>query len=150
MKAGSADGFSLVEMLVSLAVIALVFSALAVNPFATKREASIDVVASSIAAFLRKHAAESVTKGQPAEIRIDIGGRTISSAETVMHVAQTIGMRFRTGVELVEKADKGSIIFLADGSSSGGEISLMSSDGKVLTIRINWATGGVNIQRASL
>lgn len=139
------DGFSLVEMLVALAIVSLVMIAAFSNPFSSKRGVSIDLAAHQVAAKLNSASAKAVAGGRPVEVLVDVTGHNLALEGEILNLPADLEMQLKTGLELLESSNRGTLIFMADGSASGGEIRLQTSNGQSRAVRINWVTGGVAI-----
>ncbi|HEX9462202.1 MAG TPA: GspH/FimT family pseudopilin [Alphaproteobacteria bacterium] len=148
-RAAEADrtrGFTLLELVVVLAIAAALF-ALALPSGARQRDhAEMANAARTVAAALRATRSKAITVGRPAAFAIDIasaryGAAGARSAEQLPRGTQVALVT----TETERRGDTtGLIRFYPDGSSTGGGVSL-SRGGDHFQVLVNWLTGGVSI-----
>ena len=139
-------GFTLIELLIVM-VIAVSIITVAVPQFSR----SIDTVrlhqaARESAAFLRLSRNSAVVHSGPVAVEIDAGERQLYVAAT----GDSYLLPPQISVSFPDEPDhypdvRRTILFHADGSSTGGRLSL-DSDKRSQQITIDWLTGRVSIE----
>jgi general secretion pathway protein H len=136
----AASGFSLLEMLVVLAIIALV-TAFAM-PLVTRPPDGLrlDAAARDLADALRLTRAAAIAHNAEVALAIDVDRRTFESP--VVPTRRFPGdVLARLKIAEPERAQaRGSFRFFPDGSSTGGDVALVLH-GKEVRICVDWVTG---------
>lgn len=144
-------GFSLVEMLVVLAIISLV-GFLGLSRFTgNKKNQSLNSLTRNIQNLAALTSLYAISTGTTASIIVDVSKRAISVgySQDLIQVPLTFKLNVLTGEELVRQNDIASINFYNDGTSSGGEITIEDDHGSKQTIRVFWLTGVIEIKSGS-
>lgn len=128
-------GFTLIELMLALAVMALIAGLALPRVYPGSGAANARVTAYSVAALLRADRNAAIRTGTTVTTRIAPDG--VSGSAGGVTIAPDIALSLRG-------APDGSISFLPDGRSSGGAISLRR-DRTVLSVLVNPLTGGVQI-----
>ncbi|WP_377291989.1 GspH/FimT family pseudopilin [Rhizobium sp. SG2393] len=145
-----AAGFTLVEMLVVLAIVAVIASVSLLGTGASREARQAAEAASAVAAGLRQARLSAIRTGLPVSVGFVpspggvtmTGPRALTLQPQVAIVAQGARRPLRAG-EAGEDGQGGTILFLPDGRSSGGQVQV--TVGAVSReIRINWLTGLVS------
>lgn len=141
-------GFTLLELIVVLAVLGLLAALVAMRGPPVSHALALRSVVSEIAAGLRATRQDAITSDRPAEYRIDLARRTARGADgTVVWLPAGMGVTVLTADGEVRNAEVADIRFEPDGSSTGGRIVLV--DGQHRTgIGISWLTGRVSVTHA--
>ncbi|MEZ2224261.1 GspH/FimT family pseudopilin [Rhizobium sp. RCC_161_2] len=148
---GYEAGFSLVEMLVVLAIIS-VTAAIAFSSFPARRMAaspeSVIRDAGHLAQMLRM---EAINRRRDLTLQVDVQAKTIADADGRRRISipASATVEVVTGRELTRSQSQASIVFFPDGTSSGGTISLSSDGSPKMTLRIPWLTGIPTIMSAN-
>jgi general secretion pathway protein H len=150
MKRISSDGFSLVEMLVALLIASVAISSLAGGFSVRHRALTANDMARRLAVDAAALGAQAVLTGATRQLIVDVKSRAVFFETNKLEVPENLTLSVKTGAELIAQDYKGSILFFADGTSSGGEIALSDSSAGTATVRINWITGAVQIDRPQL
>jgi prepilin-type N-terminal cleavage/methylation domain-containing protein len=119
-------GFTLLEMLVTVAVMGIVLAVLAgfMRPHSHRLE--MEAAARDVARAMRTARATAIADGTP-----------VTFAMPAVPAWLTVA----------EQAPRGGILFAADGSSSGGQV-LLSGEGQAAAVSADWLTGRVDIHAA--
>jgi general secretion pathway protein H len=136
-------GFTLVEMLVVLAIMAVT---VAVSlPFVRKSGdvRSLEATAQLIAARLRQTQAESVGTNSERFFKIDLKNATLLEPKYALPGGTNLHIETAEGQII---GDLAAIRFFADGSSTGGKITLNRGDNKI-ELDINWLDGAVMLAK---
>jgi general secretion pathway protein H len=148
-RPGSSDGFSLLEMLVALAIISLAAGvAYSGTSWRGSRETLI-TLSQKIAHAAAEATLRAISKGETTNVEVDVVKRLLSNGQDGgIVIPEPFKISVVTGASLIRQDRLGRIEFYADGTSSGGEIVLEEKSGKVKTIRISWLTGAITVQES--
>jgi general secretion pathway protein H len=142
-----ARGFTLIEMLVVLAIIAavsLLAAAAVTNGFTGARLRSD---AKEIAAQLRYTRAQAISTGRTQRFLIDPVAHTWRAPNTRDgEVAAQFGIAFFGAREVQPTRGVGAIVFFPDGASTGGRVQL-SAKNAAWNVDVAWLTGEVKLAR---
>jgi general secretion pathway protein H len=136
------DGFTLVEMLVVLAVLGML--ALLAFPYIHSRKPSISTdIAPALVHLVALTRLNAISTREPRALTVDVRQRRVTSTGSGRSVVvpPDVKLTVLSGRELIVADSKADIVFLPDGSSTGGMIELSNNRGKDIKIAINWATG---------
>lgn len=139
-------GFTLIELVVVLGILALVLAVgLPLLPGAADR-AALRVAAGEIAAGLRETRSLALARGQSAALTLDTARRVYRIGEdTTWHtLPSNVAAELFTaaGQQLTDVA--GNIRFFSDGGSTGGGIRLAQGNAEY-EVRVDWLTGRVSL-----
>lgn len=139
-------GFSLVEMLVVLAIIALVASIAAPGLARSYRSQNIDTIAREVAGRLRLSRTMAVGIAGRQTVVFDPSVNEIRFGEREpLRLPTDVRMMLITGDKTI--ADRQAVLtFLPNGSASGIEVQLRRNQQGV-RIDVNWMTGLVSLDR---
>ena len=138
-------GFTLIEMVVVLAVLGLVLGLAAGLGRAPGGASRMRFAADEIAAALRLARSEAIIDGRKSELTFDLAARTWRLRSGAPH-ALPAGVTARLLTirdEIVDDA-VARIGFWPDGSSSGGRLTL-EGQGQRISVGIDWLTGRVSL-----
>lgn len=140
-RGGSRDGFTLVEVLVTLTILAMVLSGFAMNMARRDNVPTPREKAKEIQAMLYLARSQAISSGIRKEVGINVKARRFAYADSkTVVLAERQKLRIVAGRDLIENGQV-SLFFLADGGSSGGEIEITDDRERSATLRINWLTG---------
>jgi len=133
------SGFSLIEMLAALAIVALATALampLAMRPSDALR---LDAAAQDLVAALRLTRAAAIARNADAALTIDVERRTFASP-AVPARALPADLSVKLKIAEPERArSQGGFRFFPDGSSTGGDM-LLALRGKEVKICVDWLT----------
>lgn len=129
---GRAGGFTLIEMLVVLAILGLIGGLAFPRLQQAVRTQEFRAAGSTVAAMLREARARAVRSGRPVRFAASPDGSGYSSDGGA-------GATFPSPIEL-SVAPAGTIVFYGDGSSSGGS-AVVAVDQRRLRFTVEPATG---------
>lgn len=138
-------GFSLLEVLVVVAVLGLATSLVVTRGPARSAGLDVRAAASELAQSLRATRMRAIVANRPATFRLDpAGGGFAVDAGPVRRLP--VGMHLAMTADAASgRADTaGAIRFYPDGSSSGGRIAVASGAARAL-VRVEWISGRVGI-----
>jgi general secretion pathway protein H len=138
-----ARGFTLVETLIALSIIALLAAAL--SPLLLPSPArTLSTAAGELVVSLREARRLAQLAREPRRLIVDTAANRYGVAEAAQWRALPEGStaEVTTAQKLVTGPDRAAIAFFPDGSSSGGRIRL-GLDGHTRQIDIEWLTGRI-------
>lgn len=139
-------GFTLLELIVVLFIVVLGFAAIGINLSSGNDATELKVAARDIVSALRFARGQALISHQETTVTLDLAENTytVSGREKVYSIPKAIDITVVTAQsELTEGS--ASIRFFADGSSTGGRITLEL--GKAAwKIDINWLTGQIELE----
>ncbi|TRC72299.1 type II secretion system protein GspH [Mesorhizobium sp. WSM4307] len=139
--ADATAGFTLVEMLVVLAIMALVAAIAAPGLVSHYRTKSLETVAGEITMRLRLSRTSAIATARPKQVLVDLGSRFIRFGERdSLALPDDVKMTVITGRETVVADRQTVLTFLPDGRASGMDITLQQK-GRTARIGVNWLTG---------
>lgn len=138
-----AAGFTLLELLVVLGIIAVVLGTMILaRPNASG--ARVNTVARNVLATLRLARAQAMERNTEIVVSIDPQTRTIGSPQGKWQLPDGVHIVL-TFAESEKRDATGGLRFYPDGQSSGGEISLGLS-GRSARLTVSWLTGEARIE----
>ncbi|WP_370167684.1 prepilin-type N-terminal cleavage/methylation domain-containing protein [Sinorhizobium fredii] len=139
-------GFTLVEMLVVLAVVAAATGVSFLGVRAIRAVNSPDAFAHRIGESLVALRYRALNTGRAQSARFDVQRKrmvaAVGGSEVILPAEYSLVVT--AGKEAVERDLGSSITFLPDGSSSGVEIGISDLRGNDAKLRVNWLTGLVD------
>lgn len=139
-------GFTLLEVIVVLAMGAIIYAVLLSAPFGKASAGELKAAARSIASGLRTAQSTAMATRRDALLTLDMQTKEyITTGERdPRKVPSNIDLKLVTAETEVENEHRGSIRFYPDGSSTGGRITVSSGERKYL-VDVDWLTGRVAI-----
>lgn len=140
------QGFTLLEMLVVIMIMAMVMTIAGVNGRGNGK-LDIETTGRILQSDLRYIRSMALVANTDTSITIDVANMKYRSQDGL--ISRTIPQGMDVVLTVNEgdvKGKKGTILFYPDGSSSGGKISLIKSDRK-LDVVTSWLNGSVILDR---
>ena len=145
-RAGPEDGFTLLEMVCVMAIIALVAAVLLPSlPRQTSRS-RLEAYAIEAAALLKAVRNAAIRRRQEVTTQIDAGSRSVRSGASgnTVHVPDDVRFEALLPDNCNRRPVVATVSFFASGMSCGGVIALTKVD-TGYEIRINWLTGRIEV-----
>lgn len=140
------DGFSLVEVLVALAILALMAN-LAIGSFAavasaTKRHSAL----SHIERFLVEARNEAQHRGKPVIVEVLLDRRRLQSkgGDRYVDIPIEYNLSFEGAGGQISSGGHASFEFFRDGTSTGGTLALSAGD-TVIEYKVSWLTSVIDV-----
>jgi general secretion pathway protein H len=141
----SGRGFTLLELIVALAVIGLALALIVGYRAPWSRSLSLKGTAATLASELRLARSEAISRNRAVAFVIELAGHRYrvddGAAHSLPH-AMSVALLTVAGERLGDGA--GAIRFNPDGSSTGGRITL-AEGGQWIAIGVDWLTGRVSV-----
>jgi general secretion pathway protein H len=144
-----AQGFTLIELMVVMVIILLGFSAIGISLSSGNDSAAMKAAARDIISALRYARGQALMSHEQVTLAFDLEDNTytLSTRDKVYSVPEDISLTVVTAESELTGRNQGSIRFFADGSSTGGRVTLEHEKAK-LQIDINWLTGACDLRDA--
>lgn len=144
----AAKGFTLIEMVVVLAVLAAMLLLIAGQGPPASRGLAARAAAGELAASLREARSRAIVEDRPVSLVVDLAERRYRIGDRPpVELPPDLAIALFTVQGEVRNANEAGIRFEPDGSSTGGRIELGDGSGR-LQIGIDWLTGGVSVANA--
>ena len=139
-------GFTLLELLAVIVLLALVAGAVLVRPPASRANAEMAALTSAIVSELRNVRADAMTAGAPRTVLFDTGNFKVVSEQRGRTIEIQPGIRLLATAAATERRSVSQlgIRFFANGSSTGGALRLERGT-QIHEVRINWLSGRVSV-----
>ena len=145
---GLAAGFTLLELIVVLGVVALMAALAFPTLIAGRSGADLKSAVSVVGAGLRQARTDAIFQSREVPFMVDVDERQITAGRRGTELLPpSIDLTFRTAESEVDTQSRGAIRFYSDGSSTGGWIELAARDSerKPVRISVDWLTGRVSV-----
>jgi general secretion pathway protein H len=147
----AAGGFTLIEMMLVLAIIATATAASTLAFRGGRNQAALQPVVALVTADLRSARIVAMQRSRVVEIRFDGAARTyaVDGAKSPKRFPDNIGFTFVTSNDGLRSDYAGRLLFFPDGSSTGGALSLSSigtNPGglqRTIVLSVDWLTGSI-------
>ena len=140
-------GYTLLELLVTFAVIGLVLAAVPMMVVSARPGATVRAAAEDMASALRLTRGEAIGRYGPAVFLLDVEERVYRGADGKEHLLdEDLDLNFVTARSELAGEKAGQIRFFPDGSATGGRITV--GDGRrSYVVSVDWLTGTVDVER---
>jgi len=136
-------GFSLIELVAVLVLIALVFAMVTLSFSKSLASAKIQAASRDLVAALRFTRGQAIVKGKSTSLELDVeNNRYMTPGRRVVALPPNMRMTLLTADNEVTGASSGRIRFFPDGASTGGHISVYMGKDE-WRINVDWLTGAV-------
>lgn len=141
------DGFTLLELIVVMVIMALAYAAVGINLSSGGDSTELKSTARDIASALRYARGQSLMTHQEHTVTFDLAENTytITGKDQIYSIPQTIDLTLVTSQNELSERGVGGVRFFADGSSSGGRVTL-ERGGIAWKVDINWLTGLIELE----
>jgi general secretion pathway protein H len=143
-------GFTLVELLAVLVVLALVAGLAATRLGSRHGGAVLEAAAHELASRCRAARAAAIRQAASRTVVIDMANREVTAGRDVppFRIADTISITSETSAAGHQGQNVAGIRFFPNGASTGGKVRLETGR-QAYEVRVNWLTGRVVVERVS-
>lgn len=140
-------GFTLLELTVVLFIVVLGFSVIGLNLSSGSDSTELKAAARDVVSALRYARGQALMTHQEATVTLALGENsyTVSGKDKTYKIPKTIDVTVVTAQDELSGEDIANIRFFADGSSTGGRVTLERSK-SLWKIDINWLTGLIELE----
>lgn len=141
-----ARGFTLIELTVVMLIVVLGFSVIGTNISSGNKSAQLKAISRDLSSALRYARGQALISHDEISVAIDLAENTyqVSNRDKIYHFSDEIDVTLVIAQDEFEGEEIGHLRFYADGSSSGGRITLEWGD-LVNIVDVNWLSGKVDI-----
>jgi general secretion pathway protein H len=141
------SGFTLIELLIVLVIIVLGFSVVAINVSSGHRAIEHKAAVRDIVSALRYARGQALMTHQETEVSFNLAENSymVSGRDKVYTIPEFIDVTVVTAQSEITGEGQGNIRFFADGSSTGGRITLERGE-DAWRVDINWLTGQIELE----
>jgi general secretion pathway protein H len=142
-------GFTLIEMLAVVALIALAVTVVSVSVGGGLKGAKVKAASRDLVAALRYTRGQAIVKREAKTLSVDVEKRRYRAPDKKwVELPQDMTMKLFTARSELEEEGIGRIRFFPDGSSTGGHIDLLRDDA-TWRIEVLWLTGEVSLREGA-
>ncbi len=140
-------GFTLLEMIATLALVALAVSLVMPRLSASRQSMRLRAVAVEMASNMKIARAEALKTNTDAVFVLDTSNRTYAAAGAVAskQIPRDIAVSFESQAAESSSPSRAGFRFRPDGTASGGSIKLQAGP-SVAAISVDWLTGAVTLR----
>jgi general secretion pathway protein H len=140
-------GFTLVEMLVVLVIIAMMMTLVGTSISRNISGAQMRVAAGKVAAGLRYTRTQAIMKKTEQVFLLDTDALTYQAAEREPEkLPEGMKVEMNTARSELTSETTGGIRFYPDGGSTGGNVRL-EANGRIYKVNVAWLTGEASVER---
>lgn len=138
-NASGQGGFTLIELMIALAIIALAMGVAGATLLRSGTGFQVQATSSEVIDLLRQARADAVATGQVQMVEFDGADAVFRSS-----VAQPVYLPDRIEAKVISasSAGRGRVVFFQNGTSSGGTIEVFSGTRRDVVV-VDWLTGSI-------
>ena len=146
LSVGSEQGFTLVELLVTLAILALVLAVVPPVLSGAMDGIRFSSAERDLVSALRYARSRAVNLQQTVTVDINVkhGTMQVAGRQRDLSIPDDTSLTLRTARQEQLSEHAGAIRFYPDGSSTGGQVRLRRGD-RVSSVDVNWLTGWISL-----
>lgn len=149
MAAGAASaarstGFTLLELVVALAIVGLLLAAMPLAVSRAYESAEYRATVRNLMAGLKTARLEALRTGRGIAFVVDLGERRFGLEERMSDtLPERLTVRMLVADNEIANEGRGSIRFFPNGSASGGVIDVLRPSGDGVRLRVDWLFGRI-------
>jgi general secretion pathway protein H len=138
-------GFTLIELMAVILLLAIALTAVTFSFSKSLKSARITAASRDLVAALRYTRGQAIVKGQQEVLLLNLDDNSYTAPGKGAHkLPDDMHMLLTTAEQEVTGGNAGGIRFFADGSSTGGHISVLQ-DRREWRINVAWLTGEISL-----
>lgn len=142
-------GFSIIEMLIALTIIASIVTIAAISIRPTSGPAAVRIEAREVAAGLRRVRAHAIANGENTDFYVNLRHREYDVLEKRRTLHRDIDINATVADSFTDEDGTIGIRFYPNGASSGGALSFVSGAAQS-TVDVDWMTGRISIENEKI
>ena len=136
-------GFTLIELIAVIVLLAIVLAVSTLSLSKSLASAKVRSASKDLVAALRYTRGQAIVKGKPQVLKLDLDANSyIAPGKKAVSLPKDMVLRLTTAETEQTGANAGGIRFFADGSSTGGHISVLMGQ-REWRINVAWLTGEI-------
>lgn len=136
-------GFSLIEVVAVIALLAIALSIVTISFSKIFNAAKVQAASRDLVAALRYTRGQAIVKGKEATFDLDLANNSYHApGRGIVQLPKTMRLNLYTAAQEQTSATSGGIRFFPDGASTGGHISVLM-DRAEWRINVDWLTGAI-------
>lgn len=141
-------GYTLMEVLVTLAIIGMVLAAVPLMAGGSRPGAEIRAAAIEVASALRQTRGKAIAEFKSEVFILDTEGHTyrIGAAGPDNPLSEELALSLYTARSELEDENAGRIRFFPDGSATGGRVTLARGE-RQYVVAVDWLTGLIELEQ---
>ncbi|HKE48086.1 MAG TPA: GspH/FimT family pseudopilin [Rhodanobacteraceae bacterium] len=138
-----ARGFTLIELMAVILLLAIAMTAVTFSFSKSLHTAKISAASRDLVAALRYTRGQAIVKGQQQVLMLNLDDNSYTApGKSAVKLPKDMTLQLTTAEQEVRGGNAGGIRFFADGSSTGGHISVLM-DRREWRINVAWLTGEI-------
>ena len=138
-------GFTLIELMAVILLLAIALTAVTFSFSKSLRSARITAASRDLVAALRYTRGQAIVKGKQQVLLLNLDDNSYTApGKSAIKLPAEMHMQLTTAEQEVTGGNSGGIRFFADGSSTGGHISVLQ-DRREWRINVAWLTGEIEL-----
>jgi general secretion pathway protein H len=144
---GSQAGFTLIEMIVVIAIMGLTLALIGLKLQPVSPASHARAAAEEISGALRAARSQALVNNRSVLFTLDLSPPAYRlGSQSPKALPGDVAFSLLTGRDLVSSGSEGRIRFDPDGASSGGQVTI-NGGGQVWMVGVDWLSGRVSIER---
>lgn len=140
-----AAGFTLIEILAVLAIVAAIMGVFAFSIAGRLDKMKISGAARDVMSALRQTRSKAIVSRSEQTLEVDLEARTVTAPdENPIQLPEQLEMKLVTASTEVSSDKVGRIRFFPDGGSTGGKVTL-ATDTREWQVKVSWLTGEIEL-----
>lgn len=142
-RTSRARGFTLIELIAVIVLLAIVLAVSTLSLSKSLASAKVRAASKDLVAALRYTRGQAIVKGKPQVLLFDLDANTYTPpGKKTTSLPKDMVLRLTTAETEQTGANAGGIRFFADGSSTGGHVSVLMGQ-REWRINVAWLTGEI-------